>query len=233
MRNLIIILLVLLSGSCAAQSTVYLRGDTIRAQKAGGNATLVLENAQRDSINGVLMNYGGGRTMFKRIRAINDSQFVVGTDTVTIAGATGGGGGTPGGSDRDVQFNNAGSFGGESSFQYLYEPNVSSPSDPENLFLRVTNSFSSGSGYRTNNSVFLEMPGSLQYQNGATLIGRNVTFDVTSGGYTAQYRTFQDTADMAPRAIMMSDDAGIAFLSSPTFDRYDFRVLDTTMYAGQ
>lgn len=39
------------------------------------------------------------------------------TDTITIA-ASGGGGGTPGGSDTQVQFNDAGSFGGDAGFTY-------------------------------------------------------------------------------------------------------------------
>jgi hypothetical protein len=93
MKNLITILLLFFAGNVLAQSTIHLRGDTTKIYKQGGIATLRIENATRDSINGVLINIGNGITQFQRIRAINDSQFTVGTDTITIAGATGGGGG--------------------------------------------------------------------------------------------------------------------------------------------
>lgn len=84
--------IILLSALFAnSQSTVYLRADTITAEKGGGNATFKLKNATRDSVNGVLLNIGGGVTEFKRIRAISASQFVVGTDTITISGAGGSG----------------------------------------------------------------------------------------------------------------------------------------------
>jgi len=38
--------------------------------------------------------------------------------TLTIASTGGGGGGVPGGADKQVQFNNAGAFGGDSSFTF-------------------------------------------------------------------------------------------------------------------
>ena len=41
-----------------------------------------------------------------------------GTDTITINSSGGGGGGTPGGSDTQVQFNDASSFGGDSGLVY-------------------------------------------------------------------------------------------------------------------
>lgn len=85
----------MLIGIAYGQSTVYLRADSVKVMKQNGNANLQILNATRDSVNGVLINIGNGVTEFQRIRAINDSQFVVGTDTITIAGATGGGGGDP------------------------------------------------------------------------------------------------------------------------------------------
>lgn len=90
MKNLLIIFFLLACSLSYGQSTVYLRADTIKVMKQNGNANLQILNATRDTINGVLLNSGNGVTSFVRIRAINDSQFIVGTDTITIAGATGG-----------------------------------------------------------------------------------------------------------------------------------------------
>ena len=104
MKYLLFFLLCALSVFGYSQSTVYLKADTVTIEKTGGAANLKIKNATRYSINGVLINIGNGVTKFQRIRAINDSQFTVGTDTITIAGATGGGGG--GGEDFAV-FKNA------------------------------------------------------------------------------------------------------------------------------
>lgn len=89
MRLLMSFVFALFATVVMGQSTVYLRADSVRVRKEGGNSTLIIENATRDSTNGVLLNYGLGRTRFQRIRAISASQFVVGGDTVTITGATG------------------------------------------------------------------------------------------------------------------------------------------------
>lgn len=93
MKYLLTILMLI--GVAYGQSTVYLRADTVKVLKQGSNSNFQILNATKDSTNGVLINIGNGVTAFKRIRAINDSQFVVGTDTITIAGATGGGSSDP------------------------------------------------------------------------------------------------------------------------------------------
>lgn len=87
--------ILFLWGVAYGQSTVYLRADTVKVMKQGGNANFQVLNATKDSTNGVLINVGSGITAFKRIRAINDSQFTVGGDTITIAGAAGGGSSDP------------------------------------------------------------------------------------------------------------------------------------------
>jgi len=74
-----------------AQSTLPLRADTVTVEKVGGNATLKIKNATRDSTGGVLYNIGGGVTAFKKSRKINDSMVVVGGDTIPISGTGGGG----------------------------------------------------------------------------------------------------------------------------------------------
>lgn len=89
MKHILTILFMLACTVTYSQSTVYLRADTIKVMKQNGNAVLQILNANRDTINGVLINTGNGVTDFKRIRAISASQFVVGTDTITITGATG------------------------------------------------------------------------------------------------------------------------------------------------
>lgn len=55
---------LLISAVVFSQSTGYLRYDTVRVQKVGGNSTLIIENATRNVVGGVLTNMGGGRTEF-------------------------------------------------------------------------------------------------------------------------------------------------------------------------
>lgn len=54
----------MLWGVAYGQSTGYLRYDTVRIQKVGGNSTLIIENATKGVTGGVLTNMGGGRTAF-------------------------------------------------------------------------------------------------------------------------------------------------------------------------
>lgn len=65
---------------------------------------------------GVNAGTSGGVTTVNFVGAGVTASESAGTLTVTISG--GGGGGTPGGSDTHVQFNDAGSFGGEAAFTY-------------------------------------------------------------------------------------------------------------------
>lgn len=89
----ILIVSIFLALACAvsAQSKVYIRGDSVYIQRDGGNGELILRNATRDTSNGVLINYGNGVTRFVRVRAINDSAIVIGSDTVVIKGGVKGG----------------------------------------------------------------------------------------------------------------------------------------------
>lgn len=84
----ILIALVLITAWAAAssQSVVPLRGDTIRIYKQGGSAELRVENSSR-TIKGVAYNVDGNGTLrYKRSIALNDSQIVVGNDTIPIHG---------------------------------------------------------------------------------------------------------------------------------------------------
>lgn len=89
MKVLVFFLLsLIICVSVDAQSTLPLRADTVTVEKVGGNATLKIKNATRDSTGGVLMNIGGGVTIFKKSKKINDSTIVVGGDT--LGGINGG-----------------------------------------------------------------------------------------------------------------------------------------------
>jgi hypothetical protein len=68
---------------------------------------------------GVNQGTSGGITAVDFVGAGVTAAAASGTLTVTISGG-GGGGGTPGGSDTHVQYNAAGSFGGEAAFTYDY-----------------------------------------------------------------------------------------------------------------
>lgn len=94
MRKVLFLILLCLPFISYSQSKYYIRTDTLVVEKINGSAELLLRNATRDSTGGLLVNIGGGRTRFLRARAINDSTFTIGLDTIVIRGATGGGGGS-------------------------------------------------------------------------------------------------------------------------------------------
>lgn len=64
MRNILLLFFILLSTAALSQSTGYLRYDTVRVQKIGGNSTLIIENATRNLDGAFLQNYSQGRTRF-------------------------------------------------------------------------------------------------------------------------------------------------------------------------
>lgn len=66
MKKLLFAVLILMSYVSFAQTTGYFRYDSVRIQRGGGNATLIIENATRNVTNGFLQNYGEGRTRFAR-----------------------------------------------------------------------------------------------------------------------------------------------------------------------
>jgi hypothetical protein len=61
----ILFTLLMLYGVANAQSVGYLRYDSVRMEKVGGNSELILLNGSRDVTNGVLTNIGNGRTAFR------------------------------------------------------------------------------------------------------------------------------------------------------------------------
>jgi len=88
-RFLIFLLIICAYTSALGQAKLYLRADSVIIEKKGGYAELVLRNKTKDTL-GILVNTGGGVTAFKRSHVINDSSFVVGNDTLTLAGGSGG-----------------------------------------------------------------------------------------------------------------------------------------------
>jgi len=84
-----LIFLLLISTISYGQTTYYIRADSTRLQKVGGNNELIIENATK-GVTGVLINYGGGRTRFSKPRINGDTLFI-GVDTIL---GIGGGAGT-------------------------------------------------------------------------------------------------------------------------------------------
>lgn len=69
------------------QSVLPLRADTVRIEKVGGSGELQIRNATRDSI-GVMVNIGGGRTRFMKVKKSGDTALIIGLDTISITGKT-------------------------------------------------------------------------------------------------------------------------------------------------
>lgn len=85
MKNVLTIILLLLSVFCYSQSTVTIRGDSIQMIKVGGNSELILLNSTRGVSGGFLKNLGNGRTGFavppgSTNTSIGSSGFKVGVD---------------------------------------------------------------------------------------------------------------------------------------------------------
>ena len=78
----ILILLILFSFSASSQTIGYMRFDTTKVMKVGGNGELKVQNATRDSL-GIFTNYGNGWGQWKRSK-VAGSTIIVGTDTLTI-----------------------------------------------------------------------------------------------------------------------------------------------------
>src|SRR5688572_23572250 len=89
MKLRLLILFLLISVLAAGQAVIPLKGDSVIISKTGGWAELVVRSKFKDTINGLMINTGNGVTAFKRMRAINDSQLVIGTDTILVRGSSG------------------------------------------------------------------------------------------------------------------------------------------------
>lgn len=83
--HLLPIVLGLLMSEAYGQTTYYIRADSTRLQKIGGNNELIIENKTRDTL-GVLVNTGNGRTAFQRGRISGDTLFL-GRDTIVGIGS--------------------------------------------------------------------------------------------------------------------------------------------------
>lgn len=84
-KRFLLALLIIIPAICEAQSVLPLRADTVRIEKVGGSGELQIRNATRDSI-GVMVNIGGGRTRFMKVKKSGDTAIIIGLDTISIAG---------------------------------------------------------------------------------------------------------------------------------------------------
>lgn len=87
----LLIVLLLISGSVFGQSTYFIRADSVRLQKVGGNTTLIIENGTRTKTGAYLRNYSNGRTDFNYAvdsGSVSGSNLILwrggGTQNVTI-----------------------------------------------------------------------------------------------------------------------------------------------------
>lgn len=109
MRTRLLILFLLIAGVAAGQSIVPLRGDSIIISKTGDNAELVIRNATKDTVNGLLTNIGNGVTAFIKLRVVQDTLLIIGTDTLVLPG--GGGGDNFANADLTLTANRTHTFG--------------------------------------------------------------------------------------------------------------------------
>jgi hypothetical protein len=119
------------TGSATASSatdTFTINGDPLSGiQTAIAGNVLTITNTNPASTQNLFetINADSG-TPYQAASAVDELTFQGGTDISTTVGAnglitisyTGSGGGTPGGNNLEVQFNNSGTFGGDSDFTY-------------------------------------------------------------------------------------------------------------------
>jgi hypothetical protein len=86
MKTKLLLFFMMISFGALGQSIYPIKADSVIISKSGGYAELVVRNSTKDTLNGVMTNVGNGVMQYKRIRAVSDSEFVVGGDTIKIKG---------------------------------------------------------------------------------------------------------------------------------------------------
>lgn len=87
MKQLFLFAVILLSAYTQIQAQDFtIKADKVIITNDGSPAELVIENSTKN-IKGILVNKGNGHTEFRSIQKLNDSTFVIGTDTIIIKGA--------------------------------------------------------------------------------------------------------------------------------------------------
>lgn len=168
------------SVQCTAQDIANLAvgtgGDvTGPASSTDGNFALF------DGVTGKLLEDGGapGEMAFIDDAPIDGDEYVR-KDGAWAVATGGGGSGTPGGSDKQVQYNNSGAFGGEATFEYDDSTNTLTVSNITTAGLLLTAaSAAGGAGFRlphgaaptspTNGDVWTTTAGMYVRVNGATV----------------------------------------------------------------
>lgn len=156
MKRIIAFVLLFAALKVAGQTTGYLRFDTVKIMKQNGTCELYVINKTKDSL-GLLTNVGGGLTRFIRPRVINDSTIIIGLDTLTIPGASGGG--SPATPDYAIQYRKPdGTFGGD-SLRYLPAQNkILTPKDYIQYGRESTGYFQTADGSSSSGILFLAYP---------------------------------------------------------------------------
>jgi trimeric autotransporter adhesin len=83
----LLVLLLLIGGVAHGQLTYYIRSDTVKIMKQGGNNELYIQNGTK-AVKGLLTNTGNGLTRFIASRTSGDTLFI-GLDTLIGIGAAG------------------------------------------------------------------------------------------------------------------------------------------------
>src|SRR5437868_445256 len=82
--------LIFIYSIASAQFIYKIKADTVLITNDSCNAELAIENSTRAVVGGFLYNWGNGRTRFqKALVKINDSVYLVGTDTLHLAAGLG------------------------------------------------------------------------------------------------------------------------------------------------
>ena len=158
---------------------------------------LLLEMSQRINEGGKKVNIIGGINIGQKLKLLKDVSVENVTDGQALVWSAalqkwvpgaGGGGGTPGGSDTQVQFNDAGSFGGDSTFTFNKTTNV----------LNVSQIIASGQ-ISTSTSITLEETGA-----GTDIIAIQAPSSIAAG-YTLTLPVDDGAADQA----LKTDGSGV------------------------
>lgn len=121
----ILFTLAMLGGIAYGQSIGYLRYDSVRIEKIGGNGELILLNGTRNVTGGILTNIGNGRTGF--VAPVGQRFGIEDTVLTTARHVTIGNDSYNGGRNNSLVFSNVGSDSSVSGGRYPQVGTIGSP----------------------------------------------------------------------------------------------------------